>query len=361
MRSSEPRTPAAPIIGRMSNPTSSRPAGTPGEFELIAALKRVIDEASPAPGVLIGIGDDAAAVEVTAGEVLVMTTDTMVDGVHFRRGEADWTDVGWKSAVSNLSDIAAMGATPQHALITLGVPRDIATGEMEQLYQGLGAAFKEFGGGIIGGDVVSSPVFFVTVALTGQARVVEERPVLLRRDEARPGDLVGVTGTLGGAAGGLRALTDGLATTNAEALKRMHYRPTPRISESAVLIETGVLCAMDVSDGLVGDLEKICAASDVEAVIDVGSVPTPPELRSEFPGEATSMALSGGEDYELLFTAPFDVMDRLLAHNRGMFTHIGRIISAPDDSDSESLVRLRTADGSDYVLERKGWDHLGAQ
>lgn len=353
----------------MSGPTSSNSPGEPvgaegassGEFELIAALKRVIDEAVPTPGVLIGIGDDAAAVEIAVGGVQVMTTDTMVDGVHFRRGEADWTDVGWKSAVSNLSDIAAMGATPLHALVTIGVPHNISTREMEQLYSGLVAAFNEFGGGIVGGDVVSSPVFFVTVALTGWSRLAGGTPALLRRDAAHPGDLIGVTGTLGGAAGGLRALAEELATPGAGALKRMHYRPRPRIAEAAVLIEAGVFCAMDVSDGLVADLEKICAASEVGAVIDVGSVPTPPELRAEFAEEATSLALSGGEDYELVFTAPFDLMDRLLARNRGMFSHIGRIVSTPDGPGNGDLVRLRAADGTDYALERRGWDHLGAE
>ncbi|MDA1298401.1 MAG: thiamine-phosphate kinase [Chloroflexi bacterium] len=332
-------------------------AGSAGEFELIAALKRVIDEATPAPHMLIGIGDDAAVVENAAGGATVMTTDTMVDGVHFRRGEADWGDVGWKSAVSNLSDIAAMGATPLHALVTIGVPADVSTGDMEQMYRGLAAAFTEFGGGIVGGDVVSSPVFFVTVALTGQVRMQDGVPALLRRDAAQPGELIGVTGTLGGAAGGLQALAKNLSTPGADALKRMHYRPTPRLAEAAILVEAGVLCAMDVSDGLAGDLEKICSASEVGAVINVGSVPAPPELRAEFGDDATAMALSGGEDYELVFTAPFDVMDRLLARHRKLFTHIGRVVSEPDRGES---VLLQAADGSEFSLERRGWDHLGA-
>jgi thiamine-monophosphate kinase len=349
-------------MSESSDESNGVSAGSPGEFALIAALKRVIDKAAPAPELLIGIGDDAAAVQVTADGVLVMTTDTMVDGIHFRRGEADWTDVGWKSAVSNLSDIAAMGATPLHALITIGVPQSVSTGDMELLYGGLIAAFNEFGGSIVGGDVVSSPVFFVTVALTGKAETVVESaaPAVLRRDAAQPGDLIGVTGAFGGAAGGLRALADGLTSPAAEALTRMHFRPMPRIAEATILINAGVLCAMDVSDGLVGDIEIICAANDVEAVVDVGSVPTPPELADEFGEEATPMALSGGEDYELVFTAPFDVMDRLLARNRRMFTHIGRIVSVSDEDDGGDRVRLRNADGSDYILERKGWDHLGA-
>lgn len=341
-----------------SESTSS--SGSTGEFELIASLKRVIDEMAPPPDVLIGIGDDAAAVEAEADQVTVMTTDTMVDGVHFRRGEANWEDVGWKSAVSNISDIAAMGAVPKHALITIGVPPGVSAGDMEKMYAGVIGAFGEFGGAIVGGDVVASPVFFVTVALTGQSRHVADAPALLRRDAALPGDLIGVTGVLGGAAGGLRALDEGLTGADAELLKRMHYHPTPRVAEAAMLIETGVVCAMDISDGLAGDLEKICSASDVDAVITVDSVPVPPEMKSVFGDDATAMALSGGEDYELLFTAPFDVMDRLLAKHRGVFTHIGRIVSPSDGSDGEERVVLQRSDGSPFKLDRKGWDHLGS-
>lgn len=333
------------------------PGSTPGEFELIAALKRLIDTAQAAPDVVIGIGDDAAAVEFSSG-VQVMTTDTMVDGVHFIREKADWADIGWKSAVSNLSDIAAMGAVPLHALVTIGVPSDVAVDEMERLYGGLIDAFNKFGGSIVGGDVVSSPVFFVTVALTGRARELDGVPVVLRRDLAQPGDLIGVTGNLGGSTGGLRALIDGLDGPDVETLKRLHYRPVPRVKEAAALAENGVQCVMDVSDGLMADLEKICAASEVGAVINASDVPMPGELNSLFGDEAVQMALAGGEDYELVFTAPFDLMDRLLARHRGTVTHIGRIVEEPDVG--ESVIALN-ANGTEIKLQRRGWDHLAAE
>lgn len=326
-----------------------------GEFELISRLQKVLGESVQTDDVLIGIGDDAAAVALTAG-AHVMTTDTMVDGVHFRRGQAKWSDVGWKSAVSNQSDIAAMGADPLHALVTLGIPNDVTVEEMEELYSGMRAALDEFGGKVVGGDIVSSPVFFVTVALTGAASISDgERMPLLTRDSARPGDLIGVTGSLGGAIGGLRALNEGRESQPSGALIRMHFRPRPRISESKALLHSGVRCAMDVSDGLLGDLNKICEASEVGAVIQAASVPVPTELRDEFGDAASEIAIAGGEDYELLFTAPFDVMDRLMARNRKTFTHIGSITTEPVDGP---LVTVHGADGELLEMSLKSWDHL---
>ncbi len=346
-----------PIIARMTSSPQQQDSGRPGEFELIAALKRVIDDSPPASEVIVGIGDDAAAVSVESG-IHVMTTDTMVDGVHFLRERASWSDVGWKSAVSNLSDIAAMGAAPLHTLVTIGVPADVAVTDMEEMYRGLTGAFAEFGGGIVGGDVVSSSVFFVTVALTGRAAEEDGSPVVLRRDAAEAGDLIAVTGTIGGSVGGLSAVLDGLEGADAEALKQAHYRPVPRIAEGQMLVENGVHCAMDVSDGLVADLEKICAASEVGAVIKASDVPVPEELTSQFGEEALPMALSGGEDYELLFTLPFDLMDRLFARHRGMFTHIGHITDEPDEGDRVVMV---DSDGVEMDLQSRGWDHLGAR
>ncbi len=327
---------------------------SPGEFELIAALQRRVERSRQCDDIVLGIGDDAAVTEFKTGQQ-VLTTDTMVDGVHFLRDRADWKDIGWKSAVSNLSDIAAMGAAPLHALVTLGVSPDVEASYVERMYDGMISAFDEFGGCIIGGDVVYSPVFFVTVALTGRAHEIEGEPVVMRRDRAMPGDLIGVTGTLGGASGGLRALIDGLEGADADALRSMHYRAKPRIDMGTALIEGGVRCAMDISDGLVADLEKMCGSSDVGAVIDSASVPIPAELERQFGAEATEIALAGGEDYELLFTAPFDLMDRLLARHRGKISHIGRIIETPQEGD---IVEVRDAEGNLMSLERKGWDHL---
>ena len=178
------------------------------EFELISRLAELCDDVnnSTSGSILTGIGDDASVVSTTAGEIL-LTTDAMVDGVHFRSKDRRWQDVGWKCAVSNLSDIAAMGGVPDHALVTLGVPVDKSPDSYEELYVGMHHAFDKFGGKIVGGDVGSSPVMFINMAITGHALTGPNgNPSWMTRDAARVGDLVCVTGPLGGSSGGLESL-----------------------------------------------------------------------------------------------------------------------------------------------------------
>ena len=175
--------------------TSTGAPGRTGEFDLIARLQSLLSEArqnAPGQGPLIGIGDDCAVV-LRGGSVGLLTSDAMVDGVHFRSGQIDWYDLGWKAIVSNQSDIAAMGGAPEHALVTLGVTAEVSTSQVEAVYRGMAAATNEFGGQIVGGDTVSSAVFFISVALFGSAGVRESgEPALLRRDAAIAGDLVAV-------------------------------------------------------------------------------------------------------------------------------------------------------------------------
>ena len=331
-----------------------------GEFDLIERLRAVLD--APAEGVsaetpepLIGIGDDAAAV-MRDGQVELYTTDTMVDGVHFRVGEIPWFDLGWKVMVANQSDIAAMGGRPLHALVTIGVPDFESAPLLEEAYRGLKSATEKYGGRCIGGDVVRSPVLFITIALTGEAAVVEAgSPVILRRDAARAGDLIGVTGPLGASAGGLRCVEKHIESGAAHVLRRIHFAPEPRVDAGRILAENGVVAAMDVSDGLVADLEKIAVASGVHAVLELDGLPVLPELRSVFPRDYTQMALGGGEDYELIFTAPFDLMDKSLARLGPGARHIGRITDAEDDGP---VVRVQDAAGEAVTVERAGWDHL---
>lgn len=344
------------IIGLVPNEQSLQI----GEFELIERLQSVLRQnagevAPDTAGVLLGIGDDAAVLSAGPGPYL-FTTDTMVDGVHFRSGEIPWFELGWKSIVSNQSDIAAMGGSPLHALVSLGVPAQHEPEQFEEMYRGMRAACEEFGGVIAGGDVVASPVLFVTVALTGSATLDEDgEPLIMRRDTAAPGDLVAVTGTLGGPAGGLRVLREGRSGAAAEALTRMHFLPRARVQAGQELVSFGIITAIDISDGLAGDLKKICLASDVGAVIDAQSVPMPVELTDEFGDEALQMALAGGEDYELLITAPFDVADRVLARMGRGVKHIGRIVDAPD---SGPHVTVRDRLGNPVEVTGQSWDHL---
>ena len=353
-----------------------------GEFELIARLQAVLDEArkdtrrvAPPPPI-VDIGDDAAAVR--RGKLVdIYTTDTMVDGVHFRRGQIPWNDLGWKAMASNQSDIAAMGGQPMYALVTLGITAGEYAEDLEEMYRGLSAAGNKYGGQVIGGDIVRSPVLFVTIALTGvadvPASVAEEarahamkgavrqpdvawEAALLKRSAAQPGDLIGVTGTVGSAAGGLAALDRGISGADAQLLIRSHFRPEPRVPEGSVLVRNGVLAAMDISDGLVADMGKIARMSKVSARIELDRIPIDPALKNLFPNEWAAMALGGGEDYELLFTAPPSLMRHvLLKLGRGAAV-IGEIAEAA--SDGRQAVTVVDSHGQPVPVSHAGWDHL---
>ena len=197
-----------------------------GETALIERLAQAVADARlamPTAGgfrLRLGIGDDAAAWYTGPG-VLVTTTDTMVEGVHFATATTPWSDVGWKAMASSLSDVAAMGAVPLCAVVTLGLPEDLALAAVDDLYAGMLEACRRSCTALVGGDIVSSPRTFVTVALNG---VCDGEP--LTRTSARPGDAVAVTGPLGGSAGGLRLLRqDGQADAESP-LVRAHRRPS---------------------------------------------------------------------------------------------------------------------------------------
>lgn len=338
-----------------------------GEFELIAALEESIGARNAAlverlrgrgVSVRLGIGDDAAAWEYPAATV-VSTTDTMVEGTHFAAETMRWDDLGWKAMASNQSDIAAMGCSPTFALVTLGLRGDIPSDGLKSMYGGMMDACERFGGAIAGGDVVRSDTFFVTVALEGIAP--EPNAPLMSRSAARLGDLVAVTGNLGDSAGGLRILLDPNAASGADDetrrhLAERHRRPTPRVAEGLALREMGVRCAMDVSDGLVADLAKLCAASGAAATIRAERVPASASLKAAFPDDWLNMALGGGEDYELLICANERVMNAARARlGEGKLTVIGEIERR---RDGEPRVGVLDAGGEPMAVESGGWEHF---
>lgn len=332
-----------------------------GEFDLINRLSEFADAKKSAGihSVLTGIGDDTAVVSTPSGELL-LTTDALVDGVHFRSVDERWHDVGWKCAVSNLSDIASMGGFPDHALVTIGIPKDFSHEIFTEIYTGMDEAFSRFGGQIVGGDVVSSPNLFVNLALTGHpSQGRDGTSAWLTRAEARPGDLVCVTGPLGGAAGGLKLILAGKTDKSSQALTLIdrHFRPTPRVEIGQKLVGTGARCAIDISDGLVGDLEKIAAASSVGINVEMSDVPLPDELFAEFGNSAIDLALGGGEDYELAFTVPESDINEVLEKVGPDITVIGRV---NDTGVQSGEVKILDTSGSEYQLGQKGWDHLNA-
>lgn len=331
-----------------------------GEFGLIELVQEWTRQAGPladsgSTGVcqaVVDNGDDAAAITFVKDHVIELyTTDTMVDGIHFTSDTTPWRDLGWKAIASNVSDVAAMGGTPAFALVTLGLPADTLVDDIRELYAGMAEICAEFGARVIGGDMVRSPVGFITVALTG---IATGEPMV--RSAARPGHLVGVTGPVGGSAGGLRTMQDGTQTVSADAnrLVSAHRRPRPHVAEGQTLVAHGVNSAMDVSDGLADDLAKLCSASGVAAVVWADNVPADPALKSVFSRDWLDLALYGGEDYVLLFTAPPEVMTAVI----GRLPESAAIIGEITDGEAGAVTVLN-ADGNLRLRGGAGWDHFG--
>ncbi len=296
-------------------------------------------------------GDDAAAVTFSRGPITELyTTDTMVEGVHFTATTTPWRDLGWKAIASNISDVAAMGGDPATALITLGLTPETLVADIRELYTGMIEICDAYGACIIGGDMVRSPVAFITVALTGLASA---SPMV--RTTAAPGHLVAVSGPVGGSAGGLRQLLAerSVETSGTSDLATQHRRPFPHVAAGKRLVSAGVGCAMDVSDGLADDLGKLCTASGVAATIYADRVPTPPELKDAFPGDWLDLALYGGEDYVLLFTAPDYIMDAAIT----LLTEGAAVIGEITDGDP-GAVTIVDASGRAMGRNASGWDHF---
>ena len=329
-----------------------------GEFGLIERLNRKVTQYRRGPDngaaynfkLLVDTGDDTAA-WTAADATELFTTDTVVEGIHFTRETTPWHDLGWKSLASNISDIAAMGGLPLYALITLGLPPETEVADIEALYDGMLEIGEHYGVAIIGGDMVRSPVAFITVGLTG----VRHGPPMLRTS-ARAGDQVAVTGYVGSSGGGLRLMLEDLPAPRDSAtfLREAHRRPWPAVAEGRLLSEAGVHTAMDVSDGLADDLSKLCLASGVAARVYSDRVPVHPHLKQAFPADCLDLALNGGEDYLLLFAAPGEVMDRVIPELPEGAAVLGEI------TDGEpGRITLVDPDGSERAIGRAGWDHFG--
>lgn len=272
-----------------------------GEFGLIDYIKTHFE----VPDGVVGIGDDCATLPEGGGDRLI-TTDMLLEGVHFLRSKSEPEDVGWKSAAVNLSDIAAMGGTPIATFLSIALPKDAQGEWAERFVKGYADISNRFGVPLLGGDTTSSlRDIAINVGVVGRC----ERGKALGRGGARVGDTIFVTGTLGDSGAGLRALLDSLErTSDVEFLIGKHLRPLPRIQEGQKLLATGVVGAMmDVSDGIASDLGHILRASGVGARVELDALPVSPQLGAicqQQGWDAHELALSAGEDYELLLTAP---------------------------------------------------------
>lgn len=327
----------------------------PSEFELIAALTAAL---RPTDAV-VGPGDDAAVLALGGG-LHVMSSDLIVEDVDFRRRYAAPRDIGFKAVAVTLSDIAAMGASPRYLTVDIGSPES-STDLFSELGAGLQEACLPFGCSIVGGDISRSPVLLLST--TGIGRV-KGRPIL--RSGALPGDLLVCTGTLGDSAAGLIALDRGL--DGYLQLCQRHLRPDPRVLAGARLGELGLATAMiDISDGLLQDLGHLCRASGVSAALWLDDLPLSTEFlrfcREQSRG-SLSIATTGGEDFELLFTSSerhlFELQDALA----GLVPiHVIGEVQEGDASRTQPLVRLFSGgfdvtDQPAWQHRQAGWDHF---
>ena len=302
--------------------------------------------------IILGIGDDAALWQPSRSHRSVISTDMLVEGVHFRRDTMSLEDAGWRAMAAALSDLAAMGARPVLATVALGVPGANAHEEIMELYRGIAAAAARFGITIAGGDLSRSDLVTLSVTVVGEVR----NSRIKTRTGAGPGDVLAVTGALGAARAGLelanrRGLTDGASS---DAALQAFRRPTPRIAEGRFLgASANVTALMDCSDGLPIDARRLCAASDCGAVLETIPVADCAREAAQRLGEDPELfALGGGEDFELLVT----VRSRAFRYLAGRY----------EKRFKKKLLRvgaLRKARGVEWrgtPADRLGWDHFAS-
>jgi len=302
-----------------------------------ALIRRYFDRAIQVTGVRIGIGDDGAVLVPTPGKELITVIDTLVEDVHFPTG-SDPADIGYRAVAVNLSDIAAMGATPRW--MTLALSLRAADEEWLELFsEGMFAAATEFNVALVGGDTTHAKQIVVTVQVSGE---VDEGAAILRSG-ARPGDTIYVTGTVGDAAAGLHGLING---NSVKELASRFARPSARVSYGQSLVGIAS-AAIDISDGLFADLGRLLAASNVGAEIDVVKLPISAALADNFTLERQrSFALGGGDDYELCFTTSGDVPDPGVMQ----LTEIGKV--------SATAGLICTLDGQVVSFDNSGYRHF---
>ena len=314
------------------------------EDELLGAIRRVLSGSDPA--IVVPVGDDAAVVRAGAGD-LVLTTDALVEGIHIDRATVTARDIGYKAIAVAVSDVAAMAGSPRFALSALTLSDDVDAAWTMELFGGMREACDEFAVALVGGNVSRGPAVSAAVTITGE--VAPGRAVT--RAGAKPGDVVVVTGSLGGAAAGLRMTRDapgGRWTDDVRDAIRRQQHPTPRVGEAQVLAHHGATAMIDVSDGLALDLARLCEASAVGARLMLHDVPV-------HPAADEGDAIGGGEDYELLATMPSEsAAADAEAEVRDVFgiplTTIGAIVP-------EGLEAVDPS-GVSRPLARAGWDHF---
>lgn len=328
-----------------------------GEFGLLDLLaKMVTDSRDNSLGawqqLVIGIGDDAAVWHGDSTAQLA-TVDSLIQDIHFSLDITSWQQLGWKALAVNLSDIAAMGGVPRYALVSIALPDHTEVADVTALYRGMIELAQQSGVAVVGGDTSSAPLVTITVAVLGSVSWQDKH--ILARSGAMPGEQIAVTGYLGTAAAGWEMLTRRLQFDPevATGLKQAFLHPQPRIAEGQLLVEQGIKTAIDISDGLISDLGQICKASQVSARIEAERVPILPAVKASFGDQSSELALTDGEDYELLFTGSAETVDRVSTAASCPVTVIGEITAAQPER-----IRLVDNSGNPVKLSKAGWEHF---
>lgn len=313
------------------------------------------------------VGDDAAVVTTQPGKLLVVTTDMLVDKVHFSDRTTSFEDAGWRATAANLSDLAAMGATPLGITVALGVPGDTPVNSIERLYEGITQCLQKFNTFVIGGDVCRSPV--ITISITAFGEVHPEH--IIRRSTAQVGDAIVVTGIHGAARAGLELLLQpefrqGFSNSAQQKLIQAHQRPQPRLDVLPILWEVvsqfqlttenhGIthVAGMDSSDGLADAIIQLCQMSQVGAKIEPSRIPLADELKAWSSPKALEWALYGGEDFELVLCLPLAVAQVFVQRLGNAAAVIGEIID-------ESRVYLidKTGNPDEVLSLNRGFQHF---
>lgn len=328
-----------------------------GEESLIDRI--VAEHLLPAsgPGLIVGVGDDAAVLDTGGNDYTVVTTDMLVEGPHFRLDINTPYQLGWKAVAANISDVAAMGGLPTWTFVSIALRADMDAEFVDDLYQGMTECARRFGSEVVGGDTNAVEAgCAISVVQTGRV----ERGMVVRRTGARPGDRVLVTGWLGKSLAGLQLLlTYGFqeaAGRNARAVEA-HLMPIPRVPEARAAAQTGGLRAMmDLSDGLAADLPKLCRASGVGAVVRADLLPISDNLveAAAYVGrDPIDLAASGGEDFELLMAVSPDAVERVVSAVEE--TAGARVTDIGEITDGRSVEIER--DGARKPL-KGGWEHF---
>ena len=301
-----------------------------GEFGLIDRIKKITR--SKDKSIIIGIGDDAAAIKISGvrQKAALLTTDTLVEGVHFDLKYFNYFELGWKLMAANLSDIAAMGGVPKYALVTLGINNKVSVTDIDKFYKGMKILGKKFNVGVVGGDIVRSPKsLFFTMDMFGFADKV------IKRSGAKAGDLIVSIGKFGGSAAGLAKLKRyGRKAKGAGA----HLMPVPMVKEGKAAARYAN-SMIDNSDGLARCLIEICKASRVGAKVYLNNIP----LAS---GADLGQALNGGEDYNLVYTVPIKKYKKI-----GTSKVIGQVTK-------DRKIVLIDGFGRQHQLKGKGYEQL---